>query len=319
MRKKNANSKNPVRACLILHKKSCNKPEVSAAVDHIKGLGVDLDVHIPWSGKELHRFVRQVVKDGVGRIVAGGGDGTVNAVVNAMIRKDKRPEASLGVLPLGTANDFATGIGIDARDLATALELACTGRPTTIDVGWMNQTYFVNVASAGFGAEITATTPKDLKKALGGLAYSIMGFIQAFKLKPYSGRLILPDGVAQEGSMLLMAIGNSRFAGGGYEVAPRASLNDGLLDVAIVSGHPPHNLDQLRAELKDPMNPRNELLVYRQLAAFTMESDEPLHVNLDGEPVTGTRFEFRCCRNAVSVVLGKSARGPIDPATELGH
>lgn len=309
MRQKYAKSKKPATTCLVLHKKSCNRPEVKAAVDHVKGLGVDLHVHIPWSGKDLRKFVRQAVKDGVKRIVAGGGDGTLNAVVNAMIRKDKRPEASLGVLPLGTANDFARGAGIDARDLAAALELACTGRPTTIDVGWMNDQYFVNVASAGFGAEITATTPQDLKKALGGMAYSIMGFVRAFKLKPYAGRLVLPDCVAQEGSMLLMAIGNNRFAGGGYEVAPRASLSDGLLDVAIVSGRPPKNLDRLRAELKDPMNPRNELLVYRQLAAFTMEMDQTLHVNLDGEPVTGTRFEFRCRRDTVSVVLGESAPG----------
>jgi hypothetical protein len=85
--------------------------------------------------------------------VAGGGDGTLNAVVNALISGDKRPKASLGILPLGTANDFAKGAGIDAKDLISALELACTGSPTKVDVGRMNDQYFINVASAGFGAE----------------------------------------------------------------------------------------------------------------------------------------------------------------------
>ncbi len=75
-----------------------------------------------------------------------------------------------------------------------------------------------------------------MKKSIGGAAYSIMGFVKAFQLEPYEGRLILPDGIIEDGSMLVMAVGNSRFAGGGYEVAPQASLTDGLLDVAVVSG-----------------------------------------------------------------------------------
>ena len=269
---------------------------------HVRQSGIDVDVYIPWSRKDLRRFVRQGIKDGAQRIVAGGGDGTLNAVVNAMIWGDARPKASLGILPLGTANDFARGAGIDAKDLMGALELACTGSPTKIDVGRMNDQYFINVASAGFGAEVTATTPQDMKKLLGGMAYSIMGFVKAFQFEPYEGRLILPDGVVKEGSMLIMAVGNSRFAGGGYEVAPQASVTDGLLDVAVVSGLRPDNLSRMVEELRDPVNPRNEHLLYRQLSTFTIETGKPLHVNLDGEPIKGTHFEFQCCPEALSVV-----------------
>ena len=268
---------------------------------------MDVDVYIPWSRKDLRRFVRQAIEGGAQRIVAGGGDGTLNAVVNAMIRRDKRPEASLGILPLGTANDFAKGAGIDTKDLISVLELACTGSPTKIDVGRMNEKYFINVASAGFGAEVTATTPQAMKKLLGGMAYSIMGFVKAFQLEPYEGRLILPDGGVKEGSMLVMAVGNSRFAGGGYEVAPQASLTDGLLDIAVVSGLVPDNLSRIVEELREPMNPRNEHLLYRQLSAFTIETGKLLHVNLDGEPIKGTHFEFRCCPEALSVVQGVAA------------
>ena len=239
--------------------------------------------------------------------MAGGGDGTLNAVVNAMIRGDTRPKTSLGILPLGTANDFAKGAGIDAKDLISALELACTGSSTKIDVGRMNEQYFINVASAGFGAEVTATTPPDMKELLGGMAYSIMGFVKAFQLEPYEGRLILPDGTVKEGSMLIMAVGNSRFAGGGYEVAPQASLTDGLLDIAVVSGLLPEGLSRIVGELRDPINPRNEHLLYRQLSAFTIETGKPLHVNLDGEPTKGTQFEFRCIPEALSVVRGGAA------------
>jgi YegS/Rv2252/BmrU family lipid kinase len=189
--------KKAAKACLVLHKKSCTRPELKAAVKHVQS-GIDLHVYIPWSRKDLRAFVRQAIKDDAQRIVSGGGDGTLNAVVNAMIRGDKRSKTSLGILPLGTANDFAKGAGIDAKDLIGALKLACTGSPTKIDVGRMNDQYFIKVASAGFGAEVTATTPQDMKQFLGGMAYSIMGFVKAFQLEPYEGRLILPDGVVKE-------------------------------------------------------------------------------------------------------------------------
>jgi lipid kinase YegS len=303
--------KKPAKTCLVLHKKSCTRPEVKAAVKHVRRSGIDIDVYIPWSRKDLRRFVRQALKDGALRIVAGGGDGTLNALVNAMIRRDKRPKASLGILPLGTANDFARGAGINANDLKSALELACTGSPTKIDVGRANEQYFINVASAGFGAEVTATTPPDMKRLLGGMAYSIMGFVKAFQLEPYEGRLILPDGTVKEGSMLIMAVGNSRFAGGGYEVAPQASLTDGLLDIAVVSGLLSEDLSHIVGELSDPMNPRNEHLLYRQLSAFTIETGKPLNVNLDGESTKGSHFEFQCVPEALSVVLGGAAASAI--------
>jgi diacylglycerol kinase family enzyme len=141
-----------------------------------------------------------------------------------------------------------------------------------------------------------------MKKFLGGMAYSIMGFVKAFQLEPYDGRLILPDGVVKEGSMLIMAVGNSRFAGGGYEVAPQANVTDGLLDIAVVSGLLSDNLSRIVEELRDPMNPRNEHFLYRQLSTFTIETGKPLHVNLDGEPIKGTHFEFQCYPEALSVV-----------------
>jgi len=187
-------SKKPVRPCLILHKKSCNRPEVKAAVKQVRSEGIELEVMIPWRGKDLRRFVKKALKKGVDRFVAGGGDGTLNAVLNAMLRCEKAPQASIGIFPLGTANDFARGIGIDTKDLAAALRLACTGMPTPIDVGRMNGRYFVNVASGGFGAEVTATTPKELKRKLGGGAYALMGLVKAANLQPTHARVLLPDG-----------------------------------------------------------------------------------------------------------------------------
>jgi diacylglycerol kinase family enzyme len=92
--------KKPAKTCLVLHKKSCTRPEVKAAVKNVRQSGIDVDVYIPWSRKGLRRFVRQAVKDGAKRIVAGGGDGTLNAVVNAIIREDIRNLRALSALKI---------------------------------------------------------------------------------------------------------------------------------------------------------------------------------------------------------------------------
>jgi len=173
-------------------------------------------VRIPWNKKDKARVVREALDAGAKRVVAGGGDGTINAVVNALIGKGKKkPRATLGVLPLGTVNDFAHGLGLPVKDLKRCLEIACTARAKKTDVGRANSSSFINVTSGGFGSEITATTPVEMKKALGGGAYTIMGMIKIFKLKPYEGRLLIPGKKPIKGNMLVMAVGNNRLAGGG--------------------------------------------------------------------------------------------------------
>src|SRR5690606_1369209 len=114
-----------------------------------------------------------------------------------------------------------------------ALQLITSARPRLIDVGTVNDRPFVNVASAGIGAEITAETPAGMKRVLGGAAYSLMGILKAFTMTPQEGRLITPHGTFV-GTMIMLGIGNGRLAGGGFRVAPRALLDDGLLDLVIV-------------------------------------------------------------------------------------
>ena len=104
--------------CFILHRKSANEAAVKEAVKYVRGKGINLRVRIPWNKKDKPRVVDEALADGAKRIIAGGGDGTINAVVNALVRDGKKAApASLGVLPLGTANDFAHGCGLPVADL----------------------------------------------------------------------------------------------------------------------------------------------------------------------------------------------------------
>jgi lipid kinase YegS len=273
---------------LILHRKSANEPSVKEAVKAVRKQGVELRVLVPFNKAEKPRVVREALERGAERIIAGGGDGT-----DAIIGKgNEKPAVTLGVFPLGTANDFARGCGLPFGDLTECLRIACSrdGRP--IDVGVMNKRHFINVASMGFGAEITATTPVQLKKALGGGAYTLMGMVKAMNLTPYTGRLMLPGQEPIEGNILFGAVGNNHFAGGGFDIAPNARLDDGLLDLTAIMHSPSFSLRDLARELDDPMNPDNRFVAYRQLPKFTIEADQKLHCNLDGEPVSKKKLKF---------------------------
>ena len=175
----------------ILHRKSANEPYVKEAVKTVRKEGYDLRVLVPFNKVEKPRIVHEALERGATRIIAGGGDGTINAIANALIGNGKKkPDVTLGICPLGTANDFARGCELPVADLAECLRIGCEREGREIDVGVLNGRNFINVASLGFGAEITATTPMELKKALGGAAYSLMGMLKAMNLTPYEDRAL---------------------------------------------------------------------------------------------------------------------------------
>lgn len=134
-------------------------------------------------------------------------------MVDAMahLPKEKRPE--MAILPLGAANDFATACGIPLGYLE-ALRLAVSGEAVAIDVAKANARHFVNMATAGFGAEVTANTPVELKNFLGGGAYTITGVLKAINFKPYKVKMTTPTYHKGEHNGVVAAVCNGRQAGG---------------------------------------------------------------------------------------------------------
>lgn len=291
------------KAVLLLHRKSSTRPEIIAAVKAARNAGHRLEVLVTWNRKQRRQMVDYLLKNNVGCIIAGGGDGSLGATVEAMLAsKHFDGSCAFGILPTGTANDFANGVGLPLGDYEECLKIACTHEPKPCDIGTMNDRLFLNVASGGFGAEVTATTPQDIKRVLGGVAYSIMGLVKLWDLEPYTGELHLPGQAPLKGSMLIMAVGNGRLAGGGFEVAPRAQIDDGLLDLMILRKPESFSPSMVAAELEDPKNPDNQIVFYRQAPHFSMKTDRPLHVNLDGEPVLASELEFGVKRRAIQLI-----------------
>ena len=284
---------------LILNGKSAGDDAVREAVQALRDAGVALDVRVTWEGGDAERYVAEAIADGVGTIIAGGGDGTLSEVVTTLAHRGEAADALpvLGLLPLGTANDFATAAGICAAP-DVALRLVRDTPAAAIDLLKLQangDTHWVaNLASGGFGTEVTTETHEGLKKWLGGLAYVLTGLYRLGRIEPLRARLHGPD-FEWEGEFIALGIGNGRQAGGGQALCPDALIDDGLLDVTIV---PPLEGELLTtfgtAMTEGKLAALDDVAVRRQLQWIEIDAADALTLNLDGEPVEAGHFRIDC-------------------------
>jgi lipid kinase YegS len=229
---------------------------------------------------------------GIEAVVAGGGDGTINEVVSGVVDGSGRPSTAVGVLPLGTANDFARGCGIPVDDPLAALDLVANHDPKPIDLDHISGRCFVNLATGGFGTRITVETPPDVKRVLGGVSYLVTGLTRFNDIKADQGRVVGPD-FSWEGSFYALGVGNGRQAGGGVKLCPEALLNDALFDVVILPDIPQQKRSALFSALvKEGLPAIEREVVQCRVPWLEVSVPSGLYINLDGEPIHGTEFRF---------------------------
>jgi lipid kinase YegS len=286
------------RVQLVLNGKAAGNDALRIAVVGQREVGHRIEVRVTWEKGDAQRFASEAGE--VDLLIAAGGDGTLNEVVHGLMDLSMDARPVLGVVPLGTANDFATGCGIP-REPETALALCLEGEAVPIDVGKANEHWFLNAASVGFGAEVTATTSPELKRLLGPAAYTVMGAILAMNVHHYHGRLILPDREII-GSSPVAIVGNGRQTGGGFQVAPRARINDGLLDVLVVR-HIPATAALTAARELQQLSPNGKYISYWQTPWAEVHPEEAIPVNLDGEPVRFSSVRYEAVPKAIRLVV----------------
>ena len=248
---------------LILNGKGANEPQLREAVNLLRDEGIDIHVRVTWEKGDAARFIDEALQLNVETVIAGGGDGTINEVATALVERGGK--MALGILPLGTANDFATSVGIP-QDLASALKLAIVGRDVPIDIARVND-------KTGF--------------IIGGVSYLIHGLMRMDTLKPDRCE-IRGENFHWQGDALVIGIGNGRQAGGGQQLCPEALINDGLLHLRIFTGE--ELIPALFSTLANPENSPN--IVDGVSSWFEITAPHEMTFNLDGEPLSGKTFRM---------------------------
>ncbi|MFK0312602.1 lipid kinase YegS [Pseudomonas sp. NPDC090233] len=280
------------KAILILHGKQAMNEEVRKAVLAQRERGWTLDVRVTWEAGDAQRLVDEALAVGYTHVVAGGGDGTLRDVAEAMGRV--KTKASLALLPLGTANDFAKAAGVSLQPAEALALLDLPARP--IDLGKVGDQLFLNMATGGFGSQVTANTSEDLKKVLGAAAYLFTGLSRFSELQAASVELTGPD-FHWQGDLLALGIGNGRQAGGGQVLCAEAVVDDGLLDIAVLPA-PQEVVGALRDLLAG-----EGLFVRARLPWVEIKSSQGLDINLDGEPLQAESLRFEAVPAALRVHL----------------
>ncbi|ANI31245.1 lipid kinase [Yersinia entomophaga] len=273
---------------LILNGKEGGNPEVRNAVKNVRDEGLTLHVRTTWEQGDAARYVNEAIALGVDTVIAGGGDGTINEVAAALAALPPgHTLPSLGILPLGTANDFATACSIPLQ-IDNALQLAIKGRAVPIDIAKVNDDrYFINMATGGFGARITTETPAMLKSALGGASYFVHGLMRMDTLKADQCEIRGPD-FHWSGEALVIGIGNGKQAGGGQELCPNALINDGLLQLRLLTA-----TELLPALLTSLFSgEENKNVIDATLPWLEISAPHDIRFNLDGEPLSGSQFRI---------------------------
>ncbi|MFH5804633.1 YegS/Rv2252/BmrU family lipid kinase [Alienimonas sp. DA493] len=310
---------------LILNGRAAADERLREAVGSLRNAGFQVDVRACWEDGDPARHAREVARrlaamEGVEAeaarnsvLVAAGGDGTINEVAAALVECGQDCSAGpggvevggpiLAVVPYGTANDFATAAGLPVDDPPRCLLQIPDLSSHRADVGRLNGRPFFNAASAGYAARVTTEADPTVKKLLGGMAYWWTGLKN---LADTAGTevTVTADDDRWHGRVLAVVVGNGRYAGGGIAVTPHARIDDGKLEVTIVpevgiSGYK-HLYDDLVAveEGRDPT-----VITVGRAEKVTIEADEPIQVNLDGEPLTDRTLKFDVLRNAIRVLL----------------
>lgn len=289
------------RAVLVVNSRSRRGQQLYATA---KGLLEQRGYHLAASypvrdPSRLPEIVEGLVAAGEPLIIVGGGDGTVSSIVDFLAYRN----VALGLLPLGTANSFARGIGIPL-DVEGAVDVITTGKVADVALGQLNEDLWANSASIGISAAIGHSRPNRLKKVLGRVGYVLAAAPAFVSHKPFLCRLTGADGV-REIEALDVLVSNGPFHGG-ILVAGSADVESRELVVRVIKGRSPASLAMawLRIVLRRPEGPDQVEVVHAR--HLEIDAVPRQYVSIDGEVVTQTPVTAKIAPEALRIMVDQS-------------
>ncbi|WP_055666852.1 YegS/Rv2252/BmrU family lipid kinase [Desnuesiella massiliensis] len=238
------------------------------------------------------------IDDTYSYVIVAGGDGTVDTVVNYMKQNDI--DLPLAILPVGTANDFAKFIGMP-QDVEEACYQILRSEPKDIDIGRINDKYFINVASAGLFTDVSQKTDVNLKNTIGKLAYYLKGLEQLPNFRKLKIKIDSKE-MNFDGEMYLMLVFNGQTAGN-FKLAYKASAEDGMLDVILIKAVMLKDLIGLFIRiLKGEHLDDQTGLIYFKSDNIHIECCEDIVTDIDGERGPDFPLNIQCIKGGIKIL-----------------
>src|SRR5216110_2987523 len=281
---------------VILNPSAGNLETVRDWQERVESIARRCPIRITSHPGEAEALARRAVEDGLARIVAAGGDGTVNHVANGLAGSS----AALGLLPLGTVNVFAMEVGLPSNNLELCWEIINGGNVRLVDLPSANGKHFVQLGGVGLDAQVVKETSLAFKRSFGPLSYLISAAQIAARQPP---RLFIESENASidEGSFVL--VGNGRFYGGPFPFFKHAAIDDGLFDVVVFKRLGYLEIIKYLQDVVFSSDIRVPEIEYFQTRHLRITSEQDVPVELDGELVGSCPVDFQIRKKAVRVLV----------------
>ncbi len=246
--------------------------------------GLPVELHLSRDVGDLEEQVQNCVEHGARRVIVAGGDGSVHEATNGIMRASG--DATLGVIPTGTGNDFAKAAGVTLDwEHATRLladRIAARQKSRTVDVGRMNGRYFANGAGVGFDARVTRIA-RSYRLPIGDLVY-LLAIFRGMAEGIATPRMRISTGsTIHTGPITLANIASGPWIGGMFNIAPMAANNDGHFDLLIVAPVSRPRILTLLPKLMSGKHMGEPEIIHEPVTRVVIDSDEPIDSHLDGE------------------------------------
>lgn len=289
------------RAVLLANQRSGSfgkeESELQAMVTYMNEYGWDVDLHFSTSTDDARQQTRRAVEQHMDMVIAVGGDGTINSVIQELAGS----ETALGVIPSGTFNVWARETGIPV-DIAGARDVLINGKLQRIDLGRVQDRYFLLMAGIGFGGTVTYAVKKEKLKRLGPLGYVLTGVRLGLGFDSFRADITI-DGHLQTTNALQIVVGNTQLYGSLLKFTWRARCDDSLLDVCIVRKTSKLERIVMMLDFILQRRERRKWVTYTTCSSIEVNTRKSVNFQIDGEPIGRTPASFTIVPSSLKVVV----------------
>lgn len=255
------------------------KRDLATVLERFELAGYETSAHATTGEGDAMEAAKYAVDREFDVVVVAGGDGTINEVINGIAPEEKRPK--LGIIPTGTTNDFARALHIP-RQTTKAVDIILNNESMFLDVGKVNEHYFINIAGGGELTELTYDVPIKLKAVLGQLAYYMKGIEMLPFIKPTRTKIEY-DGQVIDEDIMLFLVANTNSVGGFEKLAPDAKINDGYFDLLILRKTNLAEFIRIATLVLRGAHIEDDSVFYTQAKHIKVTPADKMQLNIDGE------------------------------------